>query len=122
MLFRLLLFRLCPLLILRFLEERKRIKIAMIGLLVIYGIVFVIAVGDMISVYHWWSLLYIPMAMFPHYICYGFAIWILIRCIWHAWSERVWKRIYFLTIVSTILGILMEYYWSPQILQFFTKI
>lgn len=122
MLLRLLLFRLGPLIALRFCKDRKQIKLAVAMLLISYSACFSIAAWKLFSQEHWKGILYLPISMFPHYICYAFAIWVLLRCIWSAWSERVWKRIYIISSISVILGILAENYWNPKVLQFFFEI
>lgn len=119
MLLRLVLLRMAPLLSLRFCKNRKQIKLMVNSLLICYGLCFLIAVWKLFSQEKWMGIIYLPLALFPHYICYGFAVWMLLRCILGAWSERVWKRIYNLSLISTALGILAEYYWNPKILQFF---
>ena len=122
MLFRLLFIRLCPLAALRFCKDRKQIKLSVAMLLLCYGVCFLIAVGKIMVEKKWAAIVFIPLSMFPHYICYVFSIWILIRCIWCAWSERVWKRIHSLSVISVFAGILMESYWNPKILQIFFEI
>lgn len=87
-----------------------------------YALCFVIAVFKIFMEKKWLVVLYIPLAMFPHYILYIFAMKILIRCIWNIWSERVWRRIYFLSVLCVLAGVLMEAYLNPMILQFFYKI
>lgn len=119
MLLRLLLFRLGPFVSLRFCKDRKKVKLTFAMIAIVYGGFFLIAAWKIFSQEQWKGILYLPISMFPHYICYAFAIWMLIRCIWSAWSERVWKRIYGLSLISIILGILAENYWNPKILQFF---
>lgn len=122
MLFRLLLFRLGPFIGLHFCKERKQMKLAVRLLLLCYGVCLIIAVWKIVSEKKWLGILYVPISMFPHYIFYGFAIWILVRCIWSAWSERVWRRIYQISLLCIILGILTENYWNPKILHFFFEI
>lgn len=122
MLFRLLLFRLSPVILLRFCRDRKQIKIAVHIILAIYGLCLLIAMWKIFTQKKWLGILYLPLSMFPHYLCYGFAIWMLIRCIWSAWSDRVWKRIYNLSVMSVMVGILTENYINPKILQFFFEI
>ena len=122
MLLRLLIFRLGPLVSLNFCKSRKSMKTAFIVTGMIYSILLLIAAWAIFSEEQWLGILYLPISMFPHYLCYGFAIWLLIRCLWNAWSTRVWKRIYGISIICVILGILAENYWNPKILQFFCEI
>ena len=119
MLLRLIIFRLFPLTSLRFCKEKKQMKLAVMIILVCYCVSFFAVAAKMISEKYWLGILYVPLSMFPHYLFYGFSLVILMRCIWHAWSERVWKRIYSLAQISVILGILTETYINPKILQFF---
>lgn len=122
MLFRLLLVRLMPLLILKLCRERKMVKLVSSVVLLIHLLFFFIATGEIMSRKGFLGLLYLPAAMFPHGALYLFALWMLLRCIWQEWSQRVWRRIYALSIVCIVCGIFMEAYWNPLILQFFSKI
>ena len=49
----------------------------------------------------------------------GFAMWILMRCIWHCWSERVWKRIHFVSLITILSGVFAERYINAKVLQIF---
>lgn len=122
MLVRLLLLRLAPLAALHFCKERDDLKKAVIVIFSCYGISFLIAVWKLFEKEKWMGILYLQLAIFPHYICYGFAAWMIFHCIFGAWSLRVWKRIYGLSMVCTFLGIFAESYWNPGILQFFLEI
>ncbi len=122
MLLRLILLRMSPLISLRFCKNREQIKRAVWFLLICYGLCLLLAVWKLFSQEKWMGIIYLPLALFPHYLCYGFAIWMILRCILGAWSERVWKRIFSLSILSIALGILSENYWNPKILQFFFEI
>lgn len=122
MLFRLILFRLGPIALLQFSNDKSKLKIAVGMLALCYALCMMIAGLKLFREKSWLILLYMPLAMFPHYICYIFAFWILTRCIWSVWSKRVWNRIYFLSVVCVLAGVLMEAYLNPMILQFFYKI
>lgn len=122
MLLRLILLRLGPLAALHFCKGRKTIKKGFVWIVVIYGGLFLMASWKIFSQKGWSGIMLLPISMFPQYLCYGFAVWILMRCIWSAWSDRVWRRIYSLSVFSVVLGILTENYWNPEILQFFCKI
>ena len=122
MLLRLIIFRLGPLISLHFCKDRKQIKVNFAVMGIIYVLCFLIAAWRIFGQKKWMGIIYLPISMFPHYLCYGFAIWLLIRCLWSAWSARVWKRIYGIAIICVIFGILAENYWNPQILQFFFEI
>lgn len=117
MLLRLMVFRLLPVLLLKFYKEKNKIRLAGAVLLGWYVVLFVVAVSQMCEQTGWKTLLYLPISMVPHYLCYGFAVWLLIRCMWSTWSVRVWKRIYRISIVCILMGILMENYWNPRILE-----
>ena len=122
MLLRLLSIRFLPLLLFMFLKERKKIQKAAIVILEIYLLGFCFAVWKLLTQYRWFGILTIVMALFPHYLCYGFAGWILARCLWFSWSKRVWKRIVFVSLFSVLAGIFMEKYWNLNILQIFFEI
>lgn len=122
MLFRLLLFRFLPLIFLAFMKDRRLIQKIMIAILGIYMIGFIAAVWDVIARFQWVGVLSIPLLMLPHYLCYGFAGWIMARCLWFSWSNRVWKRISLVSMISILVGVYLEAYWNPKILQIFFKI
>ena len=122
MLLKLFLLRLGPILAIGFSKKQKQIKKGLMLFLIFYLLLLIISVGKVLVEKQWGGLLYFFAAIFPHYLFYGFAIWMLVRCIWQMWSQRVWRRIYYLSIFSTIFGIITENYINPQILQFFFKI
>ncbi len=122
MLLKLLIFRFGPFGILGFLKERRQIKLVTGIIVVLYTISFLITVWKIFSQERLLGVLVLPISMFPQYIFYVFSICIVLRCIWQIWSERVWKRIYFLSILSVLLGILAENYINTKILQIFFKI
>lgn len=122
MLLWLIMIRLSPFVILGFLKERKQIKQAVIILGTCYVVGILIATAKIIAEEKWLAIIYVPISMFPHYICYGFALRILIRCIWYAWSERVWKRIHSFALMSVLAGVFAEKYFNDKILQFFFEI
>lgn len=122
MLFRLLILRFLPLMLLTFLKERRQIQKIVIVMIGIYIIGFFTAVWDVLIQFGWLGILCVPLLMFPHYLCYVFAGWILIRCLWSSWSTRVWKRIVFVSMLSVLTGVFLESYWNPKILQFFITI
>ena len=122
MLLKLMIIRMVPICVLGFLKERYQIKMITGGISVLYVICFLTTVWKIFTQEKWLGIFILPVAMFPHYICYIFALWIMLRCIWHAWSERVWKRVYILSIFSVLLGVLSENYINTKILQIFFKI
>ena len=122
MLFRLLILRFLPLMLLTFLKERRQIQKIVIVMIGIYIIGFFTAVWDVLIQFGWLGIICVPLLMFPHYLCYVFAGWILIRCLWSSWSTRVWKRIVFVSMLSVLTGVFLESYWNPKILQFFITI
>lgn len=119
MLLRLVIVRLVPLLSLRVCKDRKSIKTILVVEGAVYVLLFVLAAWRIISKENGTGILFLLLSIFPHYLCYGFSLWLLIRCVWNAWSDRVWKRIYGVAMMSLIVGILFENYWNPKILQFF---
>ena len=119
MLFQLLVLRFLPVLFLAFLKERRQIKRILIVIAGIYVVSFAAAVWEVIVQFQWMGILVVPLLMFPQYLCYGFAGWILVRCLWHAWSARVWKRIICVSLISVLVGVFLENYWNPKILQIF---
>lgn len=121
MLLRLLFFRLTPMLLLKFCKDRNRIRLAGGILAVSYGICFAAVLLELLKQEGWKGWFCLPFSMFPHYLCYGMAVWMIFRCLWYAWSVRVWKRIYVISLSFVILGILMENYWNPPILEFVMK-
>ena len=116
MLFKLFVLRLAPLMCLGFCKKRKQIKIALLLFLVCYGGIAAAAIWKIFSQEHWKGALYLPVSMFPQYLFYGFAVWMILRCLLHAWSERVWKRIYKVAIVVVTIGVLTEKYWNSLVL------
>jgi hypothetical protein len=121
MLLKLIILRLVPLLAIGFVKERRTMRGA--ARLLIGGTLFLVltAVWEVFCLEGKRAFWCLPISLFPHYLFYLFAIWLIGKCIWKSWSERVWKRIYFLAVLSTIFGILTENYINPQILQFFFK-
>ena len=123
MIFRLFMLRMIPLLCLGFCKKRNKIKTAIILFLLCYAGLFAAAVWNLFLQKHWKGMFYLPLSVFPQWLFYGFAVWMILRCVLHAWSERVWKRIYKVSVVVTIFGVLTEFYWNPwfleKILKFF---
>jgi len=121
MLFQLFVFRFLPVTCLAFLKDRRQIQKISFVVMIIYIVCFCLAGWSLIAKYRWLGLLCIPLSMFPHYLFYGFAGWIVVRCLWFSWSKRVWKRILFVSMLSVFVGMLLENYWSPNILEIFFK-
>ena len=122
MLLKLFVIRIGALIPLCFLKERIYLKRYM-GMLCGFAVIcFGVAAGEVISQQGWSGIAYLILAMFPHGFFYLFSFWMLIRCIWHSWSKRVWNRIYALSIFSMILGIFAENYINYMILQIFFEI
>ena len=122
MLLKLVILRLVPICMLGLLKDRYQIKLMTGGVSVLYAVGFVMSAWKIVTQEKWLGILILPVSLFPHYICYIFSLWIMLRCIWHAWSERVWKRVYILSIFSVLLGVLSENYINTKILQIFFKI
>lgn len=122
MLLKSVILRLVPICVLGLLKDRYQIKLMTGGVSVLYAVGFVMSAWKIVTQEKWLGILILPVSLFPHYICYIFALWIMLRCIWQAWSERVWKRVYILSIFSVLLGVLSENYINTKILQLFFKI
>lgn len=119
MLFQLLLFRLGPWVGLIRCKKKRDIKFVLLVTAGIYFIGFIMCVRELCIRDQWKGILEVFFAMFPHYLCYIFAGCLIARCVWSAWSERVWKRIRRIAFMLTILGIFIENYWNSKILQIF---
>ena len=117
MIFRLFLIRMGPLLCLGFCKKRNKMKTAIHLFIIGYGGLFAAAAWKLFLQERWKGMFYLPLSMFPQCLFYGFAVWMILRCVLHAWSERVWKRIYKVSVVVTIFGVLTEFYWNPWILE-----
>lgn len=122
MLFRLFLFRLLPIAGLHMVKKRSKLKRALVFILILYVLGIVFLEYELWKENGWSGIALLLPALFPQYLFYGFAGWLLLRCILYAWSERVWNRIYILSILSVILGILTEKYWNPAVLTFFLNL
>ena len=119
MLIRLLFLRGIPLLLLGYGKSRRQKKIILILVLILCGVGVYVVGSTLIQLRGAEGLVYVPVAMFPHALFYGFAVWSIGRCLWKSWSERVWKRIYILSWMLFFVGILLESYINPYILRFF---
>ena len=117
MLFRLMILRVVPVAMLKFWKKRNQLKKMLVMLCIGCVILFFAAVWELFVQKGWRGLIFLLMSLFPHFIFYGFGIWMMARCIYREWSERVWKRIYFLAILCVALGVLAENYINPKILQ-----
>lgn len=119
MLFRLMLLRVCPVLLLWFCKNKRSLKISVVMLVLSYLIAGIFSVIYLWGKEQWKVLIIVPMAMFPQGICYVFVAWILLRCALSPWSHRVWNRIYGLSVLITLLGVYLEYVVNPLILNLF---
>ena len=122
MLFRLIITRACPVATVYFVKDRKQIKRAIVILSLFYILMMMIAIGKIVIEEKWVGVISIPLSLFPQYIFYGFAIWCLIRCIWHSWSERVWRRVQLFSLIMIFLGIFTEIYVNAKILEIFINL
>lgn len=118
MLVKLLLFRLCPVVCLKLCKKRKQIKLTGVLEILCYAVCFLSAVWKIFYEEKWKGILWVLGSLFPHSLCYGFAVWLIWRCLWNVWSVRVWNRIYLAAIWAVMVGILMELYWNPAVLRF----
>lgn len=121
MLLKLLFFRLAPMFALRFCKTGNQMKLAVCVTIGLYLSGLILLLRKLIFDGSWDVLLWIPAALFPHYLFYGFAVWMLLRCLFYAWSERVFKRIYRVAFVVILLGVMAETFLNPHILRFFCK-
>ena len=119
MLIRLLILRLGPIAALGMCKNRKTMKWSILGVLMCNLILFVGICLKIVNEMQWQGLLILLISLFPQCLLYGTALWMMMRCIWSAWSKRVWRRIYVLSVILGFVGILTENYWNPQILRFF---
>ena len=122
MLFHLMITRVCPVVVLYFMKNRKQIKRAIIILSLFYVFMMLLAIGKIVIEEKWLGIICVPLSLFPQYLFYGFAIWSLIRCIWYSWSERVWRRVYLFSLIMIFLGIFSEIYVNSKILRIFFKL
>lgn len=121
MLFRLILFRLGPLAMLKLFKERNKLKLVLYLFLVLFALVYFAAVLRIFYQEQWGSIWLLIVSMFPQCFFYGFAGWMILRCVRSAWSKRVWRRIYTLSFLCVLCGILAELYINPLILKIFVK-
>ncbi len=122
MLFRMILLRLCPVILLRICKNRKSLKVSVLTLLLVYLMAGIFSALYLWGKEQWKFLMIFPVAMFPQYLCYLFVAWILLRCALSPWSSRVWSRIYKLSVLLTLLGVYLEYTVNPVILNFLQNI
>lgn len=122
MLFRILLLRMCPIILLKFCKNRRSLKIGVAAILIVYIIAGVVTLFYLWKIERWKILWLVPAAMFPQYVCYLFVIWCLLRCAWSPWSSRVWNRIFCLSVVIVSIGVYLEYTINPMILSVIGKI
>ena len=120
-LFQILSFRLIPLIGLKMCKNRKRMKVFFCLLVFCYIAGVIMAIRKLVGDMKRHGVVWLVLAMFPQYIFYGFVFLLLGRCIWKSWSERVWKRIFKLSVIGTIFGALMENYLNTLILGFFVE-
>mgnify|MGYP003295580287 CR=1 FL=1 len=121
MLFRFILLRIGPMMILYLLKDRKKLKLAAYGGVMCWGISLIVAILEIFKQEHWKSIFLLLLSMFPQYLFYVFAYWLIIRCVRSAWSKRVWYRIFFVSFACVLCGIFVETYINPMILEFFVK-
>ena len=117
MLFRMILFRLGPVILLRVCKDRKSLKVAVVTLLLVYLIAGILSILYLWGKEQWKLLIIVPVAMFPQFLCYLFVAWVLLRCALSPWSSRVWRRIYRLSVLITLFGVYLEYTINPIFLK-----
>ena len=121
MLLKILILRMTPIMFIGRVKERKKKKLTMAVLVMMFLILGVLSTVEILKQKHWSGVLYLVLSMFPHSFLYLLSYGLLSRCVWKIWSERVWKRVYFVSIILVIVGILSEMYVNPQILQVLLK-
>ena len=121
MLLKILLLRMTPMMFIGRVKERKKKKLTIAVLVMMFLILGVLSTVEILKQKHWSGVLYLVLSMFPHSFLYLLAYGLVSRCVWKMWSERVCKRVYFVSIILVIVGILSEMYVNPQILQILLK-
>ena len=121
MLFRMIVLRLGPVILLRLCKDRKSLKVSVMSLLLVYLIAGIFSILYLWGKEQWKLFFIVPVAMFPHFICYLFVAWILLRCAFSPWSSRVWRRIYRLSVLIILFGVYLEYTLNPIFLKFLQK-
>ena len=119
MLLRLVLLRMSPMIILKMCKNRKTIKWIIAVLTILYVVLGILICYKAVVEEQWRGVVIFAIGLFPQYFIYGLAAWLMMRCIWNSWSERVWNRIYALSVVVVLVGVLAENCWNPKILQVF---
>ena len=119
MLLKIFCLRLLPLVCLGRLKEQRKMKWTVVYICIGYCTMFLVSAVKIFEKEKWGGILYLSLSVVPHGLFYLFSMWLIMQCLWKMWSKRVWKRIYFLSIICTILGIFAENYINPQILQIF---
>lgn len=119
MLIKLYFIRLFPMILLWKCKDIKKLRALLLVLLVGYGCCFATVGWELFCREHWMFLGYLIIAMFPQYLCYGFSMWLLMRCVWNPWSWRVWRRIFRISLIITVIGIYAEYYVNTWVLELF---
>ena len=122
MLLKLLIIRFGPLAVLGMEKDKKRIKYAVWLMALVSAGLFAMALFALFKEKKGTAILYLPFLMFPQDVFYLFSLWILLRAVRQSWSNRVWKRIYILSSLSTMIGILTEKYCNPAVLDIILKI
>ena len=117
MLLKILLLRMTPMIVIGRVKERKKIKLIITAMIMIVLMLSLFSAAEIFKQKHWSGLVYLILSMLPHGIFYLLSFGFMSRCIWKMWSKRVWKRVYIVSIILVIVGILLEMYVNPRILE-----
>ena len=121
MLFKIFLLRMTPMIFIGRVKERKKIQLTITAMLMMFLMLSVFSAAEILKQKHWSGLVYLTLSMLPHSFLYLLALGLMSRCIWKMWSKRVWKRVYIVSIIVVIVGVLSEIYVNPRILQILLK-
>ncbi|MGN0335248.1 MAG: hypothetical protein ACI4DV_06265 [Lachnospiraceae bacterium] len=122
MLFQLFVLRMSPVLLLGMCRKHQEKKSLSIFLGLALFVILAASLVGLVKANGISGILYLFLGMFPQIIFYGFAFFLIYRCIWKEWSVRVWKRIYLIAVLSVLLGIWVECYCNSGLLTLFGKI
>lgn len=122
MLLQIMMIRLAPFFVLKLCRDRRMLKLSCVVMVLVFAGLFLFAAAAVMRREGIAGILYVFAGIFPHGVCYMFALWMISRCVWKEWSQRVWRRIRKVAFACVLLGIVMESYLNPKVLQFFCKI
>ena len=121
MLLKIMLLRMTPMIFIGRAKKRKKMKLTLAVSVMMFLILGVFSATEVFKQKHWRGIVYLILSMFPHSFLYLLAFGLMSRCVWKMWSKRVWKRVYIVSIIVVIVGVLSEIYVNPRILQILLK-